>query len=145
MRALKLCAFQTFITFATMRIAIFFICVCYLLFGGYNYLYTGKHRASYSTSLHIEKNHQSKFTDKKQGYPIIKEANAGQNKANLVADIEDEDTNDPTARKLKLLVKLLYALSYSFLLTWLYSRFKTLRPCAHLLFCKYITLRVLRI
>jgi hypothetical protein len=119
--------------------------VCYLLFGGYNYLYTGKHRASYSTSFHIEKNHQSKFTDKKQGYPVIKETGSGQHESNLIADIEDEDTNDPTARKFKLWAKILYALSCSFLLPWLYSRFKSPRPYSYIFSYKYITQRVLRI
>ena len=127
-----------------MRIAIIILCLGYLLFGGYNYLFTGRHHASYSTVLHIEKNHQSKFTDKKQGYPVIKEG-AGQQEANLLADIEDEDDNDQAARKLKLLGRFLYTLSYSSLLTWLYSRFKNLRPCAGLLSYKYITLRALRI
>src|ERR1044072_9859072 len=112
-----------------MRIAVIILCLCYLLFGGYNYLLTGRHHASYSTVLHIEKNHLSKFTDKKQGYPVIQEG-AGRQETNLVADIEDDDDNDPTARKFKLLAKLLYTLSNSFILTWLYSRFKRSRPHA---------------
>jgi hypothetical protein len=95
--------------------------------------------------LHIEKNHQSKFTEKKQGYPVIKEANTGQQESNLIADIEDEDTSDPAARKFKLLVKLLSALSYAFLLTLLYSRFKNPRPYSTVFSCRYITHRVLRI
>ena len=127
-----------------MRIAVIILCLCYLLFGGYNYLLTGRHHASYSTVLHIEKNHLSKFTDKKQGYPVIQEG-AGRQETNLVADIEDDDDNDPTARKFKLLAKLLYTLSYSFILTWLYSRFKRSRPHAHILSYKYITIRSLRI
>ncbi|MCS3799606.1 hypothetical protein [Niastella sp. OAS944] len=127
-----------------MRIAIIILCLCYLLFGGYNYLLTGRHHVSYSTVLHIEKNHLSKFTDKKQGYPVIKEG-AGQQESNLLADIEDDDDNDPTTRKFKLLAKLLYALSYSFILTWLYSRFKNPRPHSHILSYKYITIRSLRL
>ena len=127
-----------------MRIAIIILCLCYLLFGGYNYLLTGRHHASYSTILHVEKNHQSKF-DKKQGFPVVKEAGSGQQGANLLADIEDEDDNDPNARKFKLLAKFLYALSYSFILTWLYSRFKSPRPHSHIPSYKYITIRSLRI
>jgi hypothetical protein len=128
-----------------MRIALFFICVCYLLLGGYNYLYTGKRHHSYSTSLHIEKNHQSKFTDKKQHYPVLKEANASQQEVNLLADIEDEDNNDTAARKYKLFARLLYALSWSFILNWLYNRFKIPRPHSPVFSYKYITQRVLRI
>ncbi|HUP12504.1 MAG TPA: hypothetical protein VM187_09840, partial [Niastella sp.] len=100
---------------------------------------------SYSSALHIEKNHLSKFTDKKQGYPIVKESAYGQPEQNLLADIEDDDDNDPAARKFKLLAKCLYALSYSFLLTWLYSRFKSPRPYSHILPYRYITIRSLRI
>lgn len=126
-----------------MRIAVIILCLCYLLFGGYNYLLTNRHHASYS-NLHIEKNHQSKFTDKNQGYPVLK-AGTGQQEASLLADIEDEDDNDQSARKLKLLGKFLYALSYSFILTWLYSRFKNPRPTSHIPSYKYITIRSLRI
>jgi hypothetical protein len=115
------------------------------LFGGYNYLYTGTHHHSYAGILHIEKNHQSKFTEKKQGHPVIKEANSNQQGSNLLADIEDEDTSDPAARKYKLLVKLLSALSYSFILTCLYSRFKNPRPYSIVFSYRYITQRVLRI
>ena len=127
-----------------MRIAIIILCLCYLLFGGYNYRFTGRHHASYSTVLHIEKNHQSKFTDKKQGYPVIKEG-TGRQEANLFADIEDEDDNDQATRKLKLPGKFLYTLSWSFILTWLYSRFKNPRPGAHIPAYKYIKIRSLRL
>ena len=128
-----------------MRIAIFFICVCYLLFGGYNYLYTGTHHHSYAGMLHIEKNLQSKFTDKKQGCPVIKEANGRQQETGLRADMEDEETNDSATRKHKLPAQLLYALSYSLILTWLYSRFKIPRPYSRLFSYRYITLRTFRI
>ena len=127
-----------------MRIAVIILCLCYLLFGGYNYRFTGRHHASFSTVLHVEKNHQSKFTDKQQGYPVIKEG-TGQQEAILLADIEDEDDNDQAARKLKLLVGFLYTLSYSFILTWLYSRFKNPRPHSHNPAYKYITIRSLRL
>ena len=127
-----------------MRIAIIILCLCYLLFGGYNYLLTGRHYAGYSTMLHLEKNHQSKFTDKKQGYPVVKEG-AGQQESDLLADIEDDDDDDASTRKFKLLAKLLYALSYSFILTWLYSRFKSPRPHSHIPSYKYITIRSLRL
>lgn len=127
-----------------MRIAIIILCLCYLFFGGYNYLLTGRHYASYSMVLHIEKNHQSKFTNKNQGYPVIKEG-AGQQGSNLLADIEDDDDNDPATRKFKLLAKLLYALSYSIILTWLYNRFKSPRPYSPIISYKYIKIRSLRI
>jgi hypothetical protein len=128
-----------------MRIAIIILCLCYLLFGGYNYLLTGRHHARYSPVLHIEKNHQSKFTDKKQGYSGVKETGSAQQGSNLFADIEDDDDNDPSARKFKLLAKFLYTLSYSFILTWLYSRFKSPRPHSHIPSYKYIRIRSLRL
>jgi hypothetical protein len=128
-----------------MRIAIIILCLVYLLFGGYNYLLTGRHHASYSTALHIEKNHLSKFTDKKQVHPAVRESAFSQQEGNILGDIVDDDDNDPTSRKFKLLAKFLYALSYSFILTWLYSRFKAPRPYSHILSYKYLKIRSLRI
>jgi len=118
--------------------------MCYLLFGGYNYLFTGTHSISYSTTLHLEKNNQ-KFTDNKQGLSVVKAANPCLPGSNLLVDIEDEDTNDSTARKYKLLARYLYALASSLVLTWLLSRFRSSKPYYPLFAFKYITQRVLRI
>jgi hypothetical protein len=126
-----------------MRVVVFFVCLCYLLLGGYNYLYTGSHRYAAATTLHFEKSH-AKFTDKKQGYPVIKET-AAEDAAYIIPDIEEDDTDNLSARKYKLLASYFYAFSCSFILLHLYNRFKASRPYSHLLTYKYITQRVLRI
>jgi hypothetical protein len=128
-----------------MRIAIFLICLFYLLPGGYNYVYTGSHH-SYSPVLHLKKNHQAKFTKKNQSYPVVKDASSGQDEAFFINDDrEEEDTNNLTARKYKLLSSHFYTLSYASELTHLYSRCKAPRPIHNLLSNKYITQRTLRI
>lgn len=123
-----------------MKVAIFIVCLFYILFGGYNYLYTGKQ--SYS-SLHLI-NSNVKF-DNKQSVSVVKDANLSQPGNNLSSDIEDEDTNDSAARKYKLLARCLYAFVNSFILTYLYNRFRSSKPYYCLSTFKYITQRVLRI
>lgn len=115
----------------------------YILLGGYNYLYAGMHGFNYS-NLHLEKNHL-KFTDNKQGVPIVKAASPGKPGDNAIPDIEDADSNDSTARKYKILARCLYALAYSFVLTYLFSRFRSSKPYYSLFALKYISQRVLRI
>ena len=127
-----------------MRVVIFFVCLCYLLLGGYNYLYTGRHHNTYSAALHFEKSH-TKFTDKKQGYPAVKDATNGEEGAYIIPEIVEDETDRIAAPKYKLLASYAYALSGTFLLNWLYSRYKTSRPSYKLLTNKYITQRVLRI
>ena len=128
-----------------MRVAIFLICLFYLLLGGYNYVYTGGHHHSYSTVLHLKKNH-AKFTNKNQGYPVVKEARPDQDETFFITDDREEDDSDNlTARKYKLLAGHFYALSYAADLTHLYSRCKAPRPIHSLLSNKYITQRALRI
>jgi hypothetical protein len=129
-----------------MRVAIILICLCYLLLGGYNYVYTGSHHNNYSPVLHIKKNHQAKFTSKNQRYSVVKEASPGQDEASFIAnDMEDEDSNNLFARKYKLLASHFYILSYAADLTHLYSRCTTQRPGHSILSNKYITQRALRI
>jgi hypothetical protein len=130
-----------------MRVALFFVCLCYLLLGGYNYIYTGARcdAFSYAQELHFEKNNQ-KFTDKTQGHPANYTANSNQDATPLISeDLEDEDSNDILARKFKLQGKCYLTLSGLFLLTYLFSRFKGPRPYYWLLSYKYIHQRVLRI
>jgi hypothetical protein len=127
-----------------MRVAIFLICLFYLLLGGYNYAYTGSHHNNYSPWMHLKKNH-AKFTNKTQGYPVIKEARPGQDELFFITDDrEEEDSDNLTARKYKLLAGHFYALSYADL-THLYSRCKEPRPIHSLLSNKYISQRALRI
>jgi len=130
-----------------MRVAIFFVCLCYLVLGGYNYIYTGARYddLSYAQELHLEKNNQ-KFTDKNKGCPAFKAANSNPNGASFISqDLEDEDSNDLLARKFKLQDKCYLTLSGLFLLTYLFSCFKGPRPYYWLLSYKYIHQRVLRI
>jgi hypothetical protein len=126
-----------------MRVAIIIVCLFYILFGGYNYLYTGMHSFSYSSLRLVKSN--LKFTDNKQGISVVKAVNPGERGDNSLPDIEDEDSNDSTARKYKILARCLYALAYSFVLTYLFSRFRSSKPCYSLFAFKYITQRVLRI
>jgi hypothetical protein len=127
-----------------MRVVIFFLCLCYLLPGGYNYLYTGSYRHACSPALPIEKSH-AKFTDKKAGYSVVSQAAAGGAGAIVVPDIEEDDTDNLSARKYKLLASYFYAFTCSSILIHLYSRFKTPRPHYRLLTYEYIKQRVLRI
>lgn len=130
-----------------MRVAIFFVCLCYLVLGGYNYIYTGAQYdgLSYAKELHLEKNNQ-KFTDKNKGCQAIKEANSTLTGTTLISeDLEDEDANNLFARKFKMLGWCLLPLSGLFALTYLFSRFKGPRPYYWLLSYKYIHQRVLRI
>jgi len=127
-----------------MRVAVFIICLFYLLLGGYNYAYTGALHHSYSSAWHIKKNHAT-FTNKNQGYTVVKETSPIQQDLLYIADAEDEDTNNSSARKYKLLARSLYELSYDVVLTQLYSRYKAPESINSLLANKYITQRALRI
>jgi hypothetical protein len=129
-----------------MRVTVFIICLFYLLLGGYNYVYTGAHHKSYWSELHIKKNHQAKFTKKNPGSPVVKEASPDQGDAFFIAeDVEDEDTNNLSARKYKLLARSFYTDPNTVILTHLYSRYKAPRPIHGFLSNKYITQRALRI
>lgn len=127
-----------------MRVVIFFVCLCYMLLGGYNYLYTGNHHRTCSPALHFEKNH-SKFTEKQQAYSVVEQAPSGEAGAYLIPDLEEDDSDNLSARKYKLLASYFYALAYSFILAHFYSRVKASRPYHNLFSFKYITQRVLRI
>ncbi|OQP58283.1 hypothetical protein A3860_08165 [Niastella vici] len=118
------------------------MCICYLLLGGYNYLYTGSHPNAYPPELHFEKS-ATKFTDKKQGYPVVRETSAD-GAAYIIPEIEEDYTNNLSARKFKAASNF-YDFSDSFVLIHHYSRFKSTRPYYKLLTSKYITQRVLRI
>jgi hypothetical protein len=122
-----------------MRVVIFIVCLFYILFGGYNYLYTGKQ----SCSPHLIKSNV-KF-DNKQNASVVKAVQFSQPGTHLALDIEDEDSNNTATRKYKLLARCLYALVNSFILTCLYSCFRSSKPYSSLFAFKYITQRVLRI
>jgi hypothetical protein len=126
-----------------MRIAIIIVCSFYILFGGYNYLFTGMSGFNYSSLRLVKSN--VKFTDNKQGVSVVKATNPNKPGDNFISDLEDEDSNDSAARKYKLLARCLYALGGSFVLTYLFSRFRSSKPYYSLFAFKYITQRVLRI
>lgn len=129
-----------------MRVFIIFICLCYVLLGGYNYVYTGTCHNNYSPVLHLKKNRLLKFTDKNPGYSIVKEAGRGKGGLFFIAeDVEDEDTNNLSARKYKLLASSFYTLSNTAFLNHQYNRIKGPRPIHSLLSNKYISQRTLRI
>ncbi|AEV99150.1 hypothetical protein A4D02_11330 [Niastella koreensis] len=126
-----------------MRVAVIIVCLFYILFGGYNYLYTGITGFNYSSFRLVKSN--VKFTDNKQGMSVVKAINPGEPGSNFISDLEDEDSNDSNARKYKLLARGLYTLGASFVLTCLFSRFRSSKPYYSLFAFKYITQRVLRI
>lgn len=126
-----------------MKLVVFFVCICYLLLGGYNYLYTGSHSNAYSAELHFEKS-ATKFTDKKQGYPVVRETSADATDY-IIPEIEEDDSDNFSARKYKVLANYLFAFSCPLIILHFYSRSKAPRPYCKLLTYKYITQRVLRI
>jgi hypothetical protein len=126
-----------------MRVAVIIVCLFYILFGGYNYLYTGMNGFNYSSLRLVKSN--VKFTDNKKNTSVVTAMNPGEPGSNFISDLEDEDSNDPTARKYKLLARCLYTLGASFVLTHLFSRFRSSKPYYSLFAFKYITQRVLRI
>jgi hypothetical protein len=97
-----------------------------------------------NSTFHLEKRNV-KFTDNKQGVSVVKAINPGKPGDNFITDLEDEDSNDPSAWKYRLLARYLYPLAASFILTWFLSRFRSSKPYYSLFAFKYITQRVLRI
>lgn len=129
-----------------MRVVIFFVCLCYLLVGGYNYIHTGTHlnSARYFTARQTEDPRQQKFINK-QDHAVVKKVHSSQGGEALIGDnVEDEETS-LFARKYKLLARGYLALSALLLLGCSYQRMKGARPFFHLFPNKYITLGVLRI
>jgi len=73
---------------------------------------------------------------------VVTPTNPGQTGSNIFSDLEDENSNDPTARKYKLPASGGYTPGASFVLTY---RFRSSKPYYSLFAFKYITQRVLRI
>lgn len=139
----KFLTYEMLISFGPeMRVALIIVCLFYILFGGYNYLYTGMSGFNYASLRLVKSN--VKFTDNKQGISVVKAINPGEPGDNFISDLEDEDSNDSATRKFKLLARL-YTLGASFVLTYLFSRFRSSKPYYSLFAFKYITQRVLRI
>ena len=127
-----------------MRVVVFFTILCCLLLRGYSCIYAGsyKDRISYSPARNIEDSPRAKLTNKDQGDAFT---TSGDEEVDyLLSDnVEDEETNNLSARKYKLLTR--YYLTPSHTFSYLYGCFKD-RPSFHgLLSNKYLTQRALRI
>jgi hypothetical protein len=120
-----------------MRVAVFLVCLCILLIRGYGYAYT-----PHSQSL--GKVHLLKFINTNQGYSLVTDANSSGAEESLIDDdVQDEDPNSLYAKKYKLIVWFLIALSY--ILRYLYSCSKPSLTLFSPLFNRYITHKTLRI
>lgn len=132
-----------------MRVAVFFICLYYLLLGGYNYIGTAApYSKSYSQNQQLHHPKQQKFTIRSQSTGAAF-GNIDLNTEDeylLGEKAEDDDVNNSMATRHKLLSRLFLSLSYLFLLNYLYKCFKAL-PHSYIYSSspKYITQRVLRI
>lgn len=127
-----------------MRIAIFLTFLCCLLLRGYTCISAGtyKDRICYSPARNIEEKQRVQLTNKDQGYAI--NTSQDEEMEYLISEnIEDEDTDNGSARKYKLLVR--YYLTPSHTFSYLYGGFKDRPFFLGLLSNKYITQRVLRI
>ncbi|MGI4898673.1 MAG: hypothetical protein ACRYFT_08880 [Janthinobacterium lividum] len=108
-------------------------------------IHTGAHQIS---AYKTEKTQLVKFANLNQYQAVIKSAATSENEDFFV---EDEDENESTvfARKHLLQTNYFLIFSFTFVLGFLYSRFKYRLPfCIHLTYtcsCKYLTQRALRI
>jgi hypothetical protein len=122
-----------------MRVVVFFICMCFLLVGGYNYV-------CYAPVHNINKTQQVKFTNTRQNYTDISSARSNEATEYLITDeVEDEDTSNSFTRKYKLLTSYYSALFQTSNLSYLHSGFTDRQPACDYLSCKYLLQRSLRI
>jgi len=126
-----------------MRVAVFLVCLCILLIRGYGYAYTN---ANFPHSTSLEKIHLSKFIGNSQTYSLITNANSSGGEESLMEDdVQDEDPTSLFAKKYKLLVRFLVALSYLFILRYLYNCSEPSLTLFSPLSNRYITQKTLRI
>jgi hypothetical protein len=128
-----------------MRVAVFFVCLCILLIRGYDYIYTGLHYNN--IYYHLAQNLEGiKQVHTNQSFTFIKATNLDEEDEFLITDdVEDEDGNDFLERKYKLLGNRHQAVSYPFVLNYLYKSVKAPPPIWSYLSYKYITQGVLRV
>lgn len=122
-----------------MRVTIFFICLCFLLVVGYNYV-------CYAPVHNIEKTQQVKFTNTRQDYTVIRDVSSNEGTEYLIADeVEDEDISNAFARKYRLLTRYYQVISHTSVLSYQHNYSEDRQPlCGHLSY-KYIIQRALRI
>jgi len=128
-----------------MRIAVFFVCLYYLLTGGYNYVGAA---APYTSNSYARQElpKQQKFLTRGQVQATFSDISKGSEDKYLPGEkIEDEDVTNFTTGKQKLLARYCFLLSFLFLLNYLYKRRKELPRFYVYTSPKYITQRVLRI
>jgi len=133
-----------------MRVFVFLTYLYFLLLAGYHYIHTGAHdnRNCYSQSQpqSIEKDRHLKFTDTSQDYTLIEDETPDEAEESLISDeVEDEETNDLSARRYKLLTRYYLIFSVTSPAGTHPSGFREQPPLFSHLPSKYITQRALRI
>jgi hypothetical protein len=111
-----------------MKVYIFFACLCFLLIRGDQYVLAGTSHSSisYFPAKVIESGQQLNSADISQNYTDLDDDRADEEDDYLISDeVEDEDGNDFLARKYRLLARFYLALSYVFLLVYLYKCYKS--------------------
>jgi hypothetical protein len=132
----------------SMRVVIFFVCLCFLLLRGNEEVYAGtNHRGTCYTPLqHIDKTQPVSFTNADEGCIVTKNTGSeGENENLLGIDAEEEDSDTISARKYKLLTRTSLIFSHTFLVSYSCHSFKDCLPFFTPLSYKYIIQRVLRI
>lgn len=129
-----------------MRVAVFLVFVCLLMLRGYDSIYAGTHHISLSRTpaQYLENKQQVKSTW--QHHTVTGVTSPDEEEEFLISDdIEDEDVNNVFVRKYKLLARYNLALSYLFILSYLYKCLKAPSFFWGHSSYKYITQKVLRI
>lgn len=131
-----------------MRVAVFFVYLCLLLFKGEIPVYgdTPSHNNNGYTFTHfIAQKHQVNYSGISQEYALLEDDLSCAEKEYLVGDdVEDEDTDHSLAKKYRVLVQSYIALYYRSLAGYRCQRLDIFPDC----FAsspRYITQRVLRI
>jgi hypothetical protein len=136
-----------------MRVAIFFVYLCFLLIRLDSTIYAGTHYNSnsnfYTLIQHVEKKQSVNAISAKQDCFVIEDINLNAEKEYLISDdVEDEDTNNCPAQKYRLLARshATHAYpSYPSILNYLCNCFKVAPSLCIPASDKYILQGVLRI
>lgn len=128
---------------------LFVVSLCFLLFGGWSNAHAGTHyKHTRYSSVHCNENSpQVKLANSNQDITVLK-GSAESKEPEFLISSEDEDES-LSARRYLLQDKYSLIVSYTLVLSLLYSSFKDRLPlCKHLSYTssyKYIILRALRI
>lgn len=131
-----------------MRAAVFFVCLCYLLLGGYNYHYAGAHHHSFrQVDAARKKLQQVKFTNSDQEHLIYKASDSSETQEYLLSDDEDndDDAHHFLVKKNRLLARCYALLDYQSILSYLHHSFKAPPVFYRQISNRYILQGVLRI